>query len=63
MNKFTSFLRDFIEDDSGLTAVEYAVAGAAIVGVVVLAFAKIGQGVTLSAAETCKQANNGVACP
>jgi len=42
MNKFTVFIKDFIEDESGLTAVEYAIAGGLVVGGMVAAFVTLG---------------------
>jgi len=46
MNKFTAFIKDFIEDESGLTAVEYAIAGGLVVGGMVLAFSQLGTAAT-----------------
>jgi len=46
MNKFTIFIKDFIEDESGLTAVEYAIAGGLVVGGMVLAFSTLGDNAT-----------------
>jgi len=50
MNKLTQsmqrFLKDFIEDESGLTAVEYAIAGGLVVGGMVGAFVTLGTGAT-----------------
>ncbi|RTR38877.1 Flp family type IVb pilin [Shewanella canadensis] len=37
---------DFIEDESGLTAVEYAIAGGLVVGGMVAAFTMLGEGAT-----------------
>ncbi|MBY7886730.1 Flp family type IVb pilin [Vibrio fluvialis] len=42
MNKFTKFVKDFWQDEEGLTAVEYAVAGGLIVVGVVAAFNALG---------------------
>ncbi|WP_392339729.1 Flp family type IVb pilin [Moritella marina] len=42
MNKLSMFIQDFIEDESGLTAVEYAVAGGLVVGALVTAFTDLG---------------------
>ncbi|EKO3468073.1 Flp family type IVb pilin [Vibrio fluvialis] len=42
MNKFTKFVKDFWQDEEGLTAVEYAVAGGLIVVGVVAAFETLG---------------------
>jgi pilus assembly protein Flp/PilA len=38
-----NLLKDFIEDESGLTAVEYAIAGGLVVGGMVAAFATLGK--------------------
>jgi len=50
MNKLTQsmqrFLKDFIEDESGLTAVEYAIAGGLVVGGMVGAFVTLGNNAT-----------------
>ena len=50
MNKLTrsmqSFLKDFIADESGLTAVEYAIAGGLVVGGMVAAFVALGDSAT-----------------
>ena len=40
------FLKDFIEDESGLTAVEYAIAGGLVVGGMVGAFVTLGDNAT-----------------
>ncbi|MFT7683179.1 MAG: pilus assembly protein Flp/PilA [Moritella dasanensis] len=42
MNKLSMFIQDFIEDESGLTAVEYAVAGGLVVAGLVGAFTALG---------------------
>ena len=50
MNKLTnsmkSFINYFIEDESGLTAVEYAIAGGLVVGGMVAAFVALGDNAT-----------------
>lgn len=46
MNKLTTFIKDFIKDESGLTAVEYAVAGGLVVGGMVAAFLALGTAAT-----------------
>jgi len=50
MNKLTcgikGFIKDFIEDESGLTAVEYAIAGGLVVGGMVTAFLTLGTNAT-----------------
>jgi pilus assembly protein Flp/PilA len=40
-----SLLTDFVKDESGLTAVEYAIAGALVAGGVVVAFSGLGDAV------------------
>ncbi|EKO3560995.1 Flp family type IVb pilin [Vibrio fluvialis] len=45
MNKFTKFVKDFWQDEEGLTAVEYAVAGSLIALAVVGAFTGLGNAV------------------
>ncbi|MGS0682882.1 Flp family type IVb pilin [Shewanella sp. 125m-7] len=37
-----SLLKEFIEDESGLTAVEYAIAGGLVVGGMITAFSDLG---------------------
>ena len=39
-------LKEFFEDESGLTAVEYAIAGSLVVGGLVGAFTTLGDGAT-----------------
>ncbi|MBW8184727.1 Flp family type IVb pilin [Shewanella nanhaiensis] len=39
-------LNDFIEDESGLTAVEYAIAGGLVVGGMIAAFNQLGENAT-----------------
>jgi len=50
MNKLTyrikGFIKNFIKDESGLTAVEYAIAGGLVVGGMVLAFSTLGDNAT-----------------
>ncbi len=45
MNKFTKFVKDFWQDEEGLTAVDYAVAGSLIALAVVTAFTNLGSAV------------------
>lgn len=47
MNKLTCFIKNFIEDESGLTAVEYAIAGGLVVGGMVGAFVTLGDNATV----------------
>ena len=46
MNKLTCFLTDFINDENGLTAVEYAIAGGLGVGCMVTVFLTLGNNAT-----------------
>lgn len=46
--KFKTLIKEFIEDESGLTAVEYAVAGSLVAASVVVAFTNLGGAVTTS---------------
>jgi len=64
MNKFKSFIREFIEDETGLTAVEYAVAGALIVTGLVTAFTQLGTEVENTIDDICDvvDANNDGTC-
>ncbi|MEZ9197728.1 Flp family type IVb pilin [Shewanella sp. 10N.286.54.B9] len=39
-------MKEFIEDESGLTAVEYAIAGGLVVGGMVAAFSELGTNAT-----------------
>ncbi len=45
MNKFTQVVKDFWNDEEGLTAVEYAVAGSMVAAAVVLSFQSLGNAV------------------
>lgn len=45
MNKFTQVVKNFWNDEEGLTAVEYAVAGSMVAAAVVLAFGALGDAV------------------
>jgi len=46
MNQLSIFIQNFINDESGLTAVEYAIAGGLVVGGMVTAFATLGTNAT-----------------
>ncbi|TKB44224.1 Flp family type IVb pilin [Thalassotalea mangrovi] len=46
MIKFKNLMKEFIEDESGLTAVEYAIAGGLVVGGMVVAFNTLGTNAT-----------------
>lgn len=59
MNKFKTLVKDFIEDESGLTAVEYAIAGGLVVGGMVIAFTQLGDEATLSINELCEATRDG----
>ncbi|QXO16859.1 MULTISPECIES: Flp family type IVb pilin [Vibrio] len=45
MNKFTQAIKNFWQDEEGLTIVEYAVAGALIAAALVAAFLNLGDAV------------------
>ncbi len=44
MNKFTQVVKNFWNDEEGLTAVEYAVAGGVVTAGLVALFGNIGEG-------------------
>jgi len=44
--KFANLLTEFVEDESGLTAVEYAIAGGLVVGGMIAAFNLLGENAT-----------------
>ncbi len=44
--KFKTMIREFINDESGLTAVEYAIAGGLVVGGMIAAFNTLGTNAT-----------------
>lgn len=46
MNKFTQAIKNFWQDEEGLTIVEYAVAGALIAAALVGAFTTLGENIT-----------------
>ncbi|NMP14883.1 Flp family type IVb pilin [Thalassotalea sp. Y01] len=46
MIKFKELMKNFIEDESGLTTVEYAIAGALVAGSLVVAFSQLGTAVS-----------------
>ncbi|MFQ3236169.1 MAG: pilus assembly protein Flp/PilA [Paraglaciecola sp.] len=46
MSNLTFLIKNFIEDESGLTAVEYAIAGGLVVGGMVVAFVALGNNAT-----------------
>ncbi|MDF0535664.1 Flp family type IVb pilin [Shewanella sp. A32] len=43
---FRSLLTEFVKDESGLTAVEYAIAGGLVVGGMIAAFVTLGDNAT-----------------
>jgi len=57
MNKLSMFLQDFIKDESGLTAVEYAIAGGLVVGGMVTAFSTLGTNATAQINTLCGAAS------
>lgn len=54
MRNIKGLFTDFIKDESGLTAVEYAIAGALVAGTLVTAFSDLGDaiGTKVGAMET-----------
>jgi pilus assembly protein Flp/PilA len=54
-----NLLKDFVEDESGLTAVEYAIAGGLVVGGMIAAFVTLGDNAA-SKIECLGDAVNGV---
>ncbi|MGR5318761.1 Flp family type IVb pilin [Vibrio sp. DNB22_19_1] len=48
MEKFTQAVKDFWNDEEGLTAVEYAIAGGLVAAGLVTAFTDLGDGVQLT---------------
>ena len=61
MNKLSTFIQDFIEDESGLTAVEYAIAGGLVVSGMVIAFTELGTAATTQINSLCT-ATGGTDC-
>ncbi|GLP94895.1 Flp family type IVb pilin [Paraferrimonas sedimenticola] len=57
MTKIQQFLTQFIEDESGLSAVEYAIAGSLVVGGMVSAFISLGDSATIGIADLCDAVN------
>jgi pilus assembly protein Flp/PilA len=47
MLNIKSLLTEFVQDESGLTAVEYAIAGGLVVGTMVAAFVALGSNATI----------------
>jgi len=62
MNIITTFIKDFIEDESGLTAVEYAIAGGLVVGGMVIAFDQLGTSATGQIKTLCTAVDSSATC-
>ncbi|WP_372763112.1 Flp family type IVb pilin [Pseudoalteromonas sp.] len=62
MNNITRFINDFIADESGLTAVEYAIAGGLVVGGLVIAFTQLGTAAQNQIVDLCKAADSEATC-
>ncbi|MCU7554879.1 Flp family type IVb pilin [Alteromonas sp. ASW11-19] len=62
MNNVTTLLQNFIEDESGLTAVEYAIAGSLVVGGLVVSFTELGTATESSIQNLCTAANASATC-
>jgi len=62
MNKLSTFINDFIEDESGLTAVEYAIAGGLVVSGMVIAFDQLGTAATTQIVALCTAVDAGTTC-
>ncbi|TRX54581.1 Flp family type IVb pilin [Thalassomonas sp. M1454] len=56
MRKLKNLFTEFIEDESGLTAVEYAIAGSLVVGGMVVAFSDLGQSAKTKIGDLCEAA-------
>ncbi|QCZ92850.1 Flp family type IVb pilin [Salinimonas iocasae] len=61
MKNAKTLLQDFIQDESGLTAVEYAIAGSLVVGGLVTAFTQLGTVTETTINELCTAADGGTA--
>lgn len=57
MKNFKTLLQDFIQDESGLTAVEYAIAGGLVVGGMVTAFTTLGGSAEAKIDDLCEAVN------
>lgn len=57
MKNAKTLLQDFIQDESGLTAVEYAIAGGLVVGGMVTAFATLGGSAEAGIDDLCEAVN------
>jgi|GEM_PF-1477217 len=63
MSKFTTLIKNFIDDESGLTAVEYAIAGGLVVGAMVSAFITLGTNATTQISSLGCAASGGTEAP
>ena len=63
MLNIKSLLTEFVEDESGLTAVEYAIAGSLVAVAVIVAFDNLGTAVGDSAQSMADVINNGAPAP
>jgi pilus assembly protein Flp/PilA len=52
----------FVEDEEGLTTVEYAVAGALVAGALIVAFTDLGTAVGLTIQDLCEALDAGGTC-
>lgn len=59
MKNLKTFILEFVEDESGLTAVEYAIAGSLVVGGLVAAFTQLGTVTDASIEDLCEAAKPG----
>ncbi len=65
MKTINELLQEFVQDESGLTAVEYAIAGGLVVGGMVIAFVNLGDASTTKIDDLCEAVNgnpDGTAC-
>ena len=60
MIKLKNLMKEFIEDESGLTAVEYAVAGGLVVAGMAGAFATLGTNAEGEISSLCTELGTGV---
>lgn len=59
MKNLKTFILEFVEDESGLTAVEYAIAGSLVVGGLVAAFTQLGTVTDEAIEDLCAAAKPG----
>lgn len=62
MKTISNIMKDFWNDESGLTAVEYAIAGSLVVGGLVTAFEQLGTATETSIKDLCTAANATADC-